>query len=160
MLVTFNSCAQMKVESPAFNAAIEGIVPKKIELISVNQLRDSFDIDNVVLLDAREKNEFDISHLQGAIWVGYNDFNMNRLKGIDKGKTIVVYCSVGYRSGVVGEKIENAGFESVYNLYGGIFEWVNTGGLITDKTGETPKIHGYDAKWAAFVKKGEVVLTN
>ena len=29
-----------------------------------------------ILLDAREKNEFNVSHLKNAIFVGYNSFNL------------------------------------------------------------------------------------
>ena len=51
---------------------------------------------NTILLDTRKKEEFDVSHLKNAIWVGYKDFNKKTVasKIPDKTVTIVVYCSI------------------------------------------------------------------
>src|SRR5690606_42136192 len=46
---------------------------------------------------------------------------------IPKQSTIVVYCAVGNRAERIGEKLLKAGYKHVYNLYGGIFEWMNQG---------------------------------
>jgi rhodanese-related sulfurtransferase len=40
---------------------------------------------------------------------------------------VIVYCSVGYRSEKIGEKLQKLGFQNVHNLYGGIFQWKNDG---------------------------------
>ncbi|MGB0432593.1 MAG: rhodanese-like domain-containing protein [Bacteroidia bacterium] len=158
LLITINSCGQMKVESPAFEKAIKTIIPTHTKLISTHQLADSFDLSQTVLLDAREKNEYEISHLPNAIWIGYDDFDINRVKSISKSSQVVVYCSVGYRSGVIGQKIQKAGYKNVYNLYGGIFEWVNQGYSVVNVKGPVNKVHGYDAKWSIFVKGAETIL--
>jgi predicted sulfurtransferase len=55
-------------------------------------------LPNLVYLDAREKEEFDVSHIKGAIFVGYANFDMMNLPVFNKETAIVVYCSVGYRS--------------------------------------------------------------
>ena len=113
----------------------------------------------VVVLDSREKKEYDISHIPGAIWVGYEDFTTERLKNIDKEAEIVVYCSVGYRSERIGEKIQKAGYKKVHNLNGSIFRWVNEGYKLEDAHGnKTTKIHGYNKDWAKWLKKGDVVF--
>ena len=114
--------------------------------------------EDVILLDAREKEEFEISHIPGAIWVGYDDFSMDRIKGIAKNKSVVTYCSVGYRSERIGEKLQKEGFTDVQNLEGSIFRWMNEGQEVVNKDGETTnKVHGFDAKWGKWVKKGVVV---
>lgn len=156
--LVLNSCAQMKVESPAFDSVIKPIVPTQVELVSVKGVTDSLNKDQVVFLDAREKSEFEVSHIKDAIWIGYNDFSIERLNGIDRSKTIVVYCSVGYRSGKVGEQIIAQGYDNVLNLYGGIFEWTNEGNEVVNKDGLTNEVHGYDAKWGVFLKNAKVVL--
>lgn len=114
--------------------------------------------EDVYLLDAREKKEYNISHIAGATWVGYNNFKVKRVKDLPKDAKIVTYCSVGYRSERIGEKLQKAGFTNVYNLKGSIFKWVNEGHpVVNDKDEPTTKVHGYDAKWGKWVKKGEVV---
>ncbi len=115
--------------------------------------------EQVILLDAREKEEFEISHIPGALWVGYDDFTTERVKSIDKNKAVVTYCSVGYRSERIGEQLQKEGFTNVQNLEGSIFRWMNEGQTVEDKEGRrTNKVHGFNEKWGRWVKKGEVVF--
>ncbi len=114
--------------------------------------------EKVILLDTREKKEYEISHIPGAIWVGYDDFKMKRIKELAKDAKIVTYCSVGYRSERIGEKLLKAGFTDVSNLKGSIFKWVNDGYMLEDKDGnETDKVHGFNQKWGKWVKGNKVV---
>ena len=48
-----------------------------------------------------------------------------KVEDIARESTIVVYCSVGYRSEKIAEELDKLGFTNVSNLYGGIFEWIN-----------------------------------
>ena len=109
---------------------------------------------NAVLLDAREQAEYDVSHLPKAIFIGYNNFEKDVLKDMPKDKPIVVYCSIGYRSEKVGEKLQKMGFTKVYNLYGSIFEWVNQGNQVVDNQGvATKKVHTFNRSWSKWVDK-------
>jgi len=111
-----------------------------------------------IILDTREKEEYDISHLEGAIWVGYDDFKLERLKDIPKGAKVLTYCSVGYRSERIGEKLQKAGYTNVYNLYGSIFSWINAGyPLVNENNESTNQVHGYNQRWGKWVKDGVVV---
>lgn len=111
-----------------------------------------------LILDTREKNEYDVSHLANAQWVGYDTFDDNTLTGLPKDTLIVLYCSVGYRSERIGERLQKLGFTNVYNLYGGIFEWINQGQIVVDLTGEpTEKVHAYSKKWGVWLYKGKKV---
>ena len=115
--------------------------------------------EEVILLDAREKEEFEISHIPGAIWVGYDDFSIERLKGIDKNKPVVTYCSVGYRSERIGEKLQKEGFTNVQNFEGSIFRWMNEEQRVVNKDNQiTNKVHGFNDRWGKWVKNGEVVF--
>jgi len=115
-------------------------------------------MNNVVLLDTREKKEFDVSHLPNARWVGYDDFALDRVKEIPKTANIVTYCSVGYRSDKIGDKLRAAGFGNVHNLYGSLFEWVNQGNPVVDNAGKpTNRVHGFSRTWGVWLKKGEKV---
>ena len=92
---------------------------EEFNIIQINS--DSLEKLNTVLLDTREKEEFDTSHIPNAIYAGYYDFSIEQFNALNKDTTVVVYCSVGYRSSVVAEKLIEAGFTDVRNLYGGIF---------------------------------------
>ena len=109
-----------------------------IPYIYVNDLKDN--LDNVFLLDAREPKEFEVSHLNNAICVGYDNFDLNHtLEKLPKNKKtkIVVYCSLGIRSEDVAEKIKAAGYTNIFNLYGGIFEWKNNDNNLVNPNNQT-----------------------
>ena len=113
-----------------------------------------------IILDAREPEEFRVSHIKGALNVGYNDFSSEekQLQNLDKTKPVVVYCSVGIRSEKIGEKLKKAGFTNLKNLYGGIFEWKNKGFPVIDSTGKkTENIHIYGKMWGQYLSAGNPV---
>ncbi len=113
-------------------------------------------LEKYILLDAREKEEFEVSHLPGAKYSGYNRVEEELLEKLPKNKPVVVYCSVGYRSEKIGEKLKKMGFQKVYNLYGGIFEWKNKGNKVIDAQGSTTeKVHAYNKDWGRWLNKGE-----
>lgn len=113
---------------------------------------------DVVYLDARERNEFDVSHIKNSIWVGYDNFKQKYVDLLPRDAKVVVYCSVGYRSEKIGEKLKKMGFEDVSNLYGGIFQWKNDGYTVVDNNNApTEKVHAYSMAWGIWLTKGEKV---
>lgn len=112
---------------------------------------------NLVFLDAREPKEFNVSHIENAIFVGFDNFDETKVTSAvkDKNANIVVYCSIGVRSEKIGEKLLKLGYKNVYNLYGGIFEYKNNGGKVVDnQNNETDKIHTYNKEWSVYLNKG------
>ncbi|MBC7494775.1 MAG: rhodanese-like domain-containing protein [Flavobacterium sp.] len=118
---------------------------------------DLLNTDNIVYLDAREKSEFDVSHIKNSIYVGFEKFNLkkwNALK-ISKNKNIVVYCSLGVRSEKIAKKIIAYGYNNVSNLYGGIFLWKNSGGIVVDKKNNpTENVHAFSKSWGRYLTSG------
>jgi len=112
-------------------------------------------MDRATILDSREKEEFDVSHILGAKWVGYNNFTIDHVADIPKDQPIVIYCSVGVRSQRIGIQLRKAGYLNIYNLYGGIFHWVNEGNPIYRSDIKTKKVHPYSPAWGIWLKKGE-----
>lgn len=144
------------VGSGTYNVMLNGLLGRNVPEISVSDL-DSVQ-HNVQLLDARERNEYEVSHLEDAQWVGYDDFDLERVANLPKDTAIVVYCSVGYRSEKVVEQLQAAGFTNVQNLYGGIFEWANEEKSVVDPKGEpTNKVHAFDRVWGVWLNKGKKV---
>lgn len=112
---------------------------------------------NLVYLNAREPKEFNVSHIENSIHVGFDDFDQKKVTSAvkDKNATIVVYCSIGVRSEKIGEKLLKLGYKNVFNLYGGIFDYKNNGGKVVDSQNkETDKIHTYNKEWSVYLKKG------
>jgi len=127
---------------------------KSVPYISVEELKSAEDF---FLLDSREIKEFNVSHIENAINVGYDKFDSKKVssKIKDKNTKIVVYCSIGIRSEKIGEKLLKMGYKNVSNLYGGIFEWKNKGGKLVDNDNkETNKVHTFDKEWSKYLEKG------
>lgn len=114
----------------------------------------------IQFLDARELKEFEMSHIKNSHHIGYDDFDKKSMNNIDKNTTIVIYCSVGYRSGKIGVILRDMGYTSVFNLYGGIFDWANNGYPIYNKSGECMKVHPYNNKWGKWLKPELIGATN
>jgi rhodanese-related sulfurtransferase len=117
---------------------------------------DSANLSNAILLDTREREEYEVSRIKNAIWVGYDDFDLSRLEILEPGQEIIVYCSVGYRSSKIGIELIEAGYTNVKNLYGGIFLWANQGRPLYHDSSETKRIHAYNRKWGRFVTNPDV----
>ncbi len=118
------------------------------------------DKNNYLVLDAREENEFAVSHIPGAkrvdpgIW--HASF-MSKFGQIAKGKTVVIYCSVGERSSKMAKYVQAAliknGAEGVYNLQGGIFQWHNEKLPLMANKSTTDYVHPYNKYWGQLVKR-------
>ena len=113
-----------------------------------------------IFLDARELSEFEVSHIKDAIFVGYNEFNLEEtIENLDdKSVPIIVYCSLGVRSEDIGEKLKEVGYTNVYNMFGGIFKWKNAGFEVVNSQQEvTEEVHGFDKHWGKWLKEGTKV---
>jgi rhodanese-related sulfurtransferase len=153
LLTATNS--QGQVENRAFNLTLQALLSHNVKEITVTELTKQ---KKVTLLDARSSAEYAVSHLENALLVGYDDFNIEKVKDLDKKTPIVVYCSVGYRSEKVAEKLKQAGFTNVSNLYGGIFEWINQGYTVVDSDEkETNNVHAYNKTWGIWLSRGNKV---
>lgn len=143
-----------EVGNPLFGTLLDTLLSHMVPEADVTAARQ---LQGAYYLDAREWEEFQVSHIPEARWVGYKSFDLTRLEGIPKDQPIVVYCSVGYRSERIARRLEQEGYSRVYNLYGGIFEWVNQGNSVQDASGTTTRTHAYSAAWSVWLQAGEKV---
>lgn len=137
---------------------VRGMLKDKVDTISSEQLRTIEKESDLVLLDARSKEEWKVSHLPGAKHIGYEPINKNVVDNISKDTPIVVYCSIGKRSEEVAHEIKEMGYENVQNLFGGIFDWTNRGYKVINPEGQNVRrVHPYNAIWGIWVNNYEKV---
>ncbi|MEX2596989.1 MAG: rhodanese-like domain-containing protein [Salibacteraceae bacterium] len=145
-----------EVQSSAFDLMLSTLLDDSVAQLSVNEVSEH--LSDYYFLDARSEEEYNVSHLPSALWIGYEHFDDNRIESLEKTQPIIVYCSVGYRSEKIAKKLLSLGFSEVYNLYGGIFEWVNQSQPIVDsQETNTNKVHAYDLIWGIWLDRGEKV---
>ncbi|MFN0081596.1 MAG: rhodanese-like domain-containing protein [Ferruginibacter sp.] len=141
-------------QSIAYKKMLDTLLQHTVKEISPTEVAAK---KKTILLDARPAKEYNVSHLQNAIRVGFTDFSFDKLRGIKKTTAIIVYCSVGYRSEKITEKLNAAGYTNVQNMVGGIFEWANEGRPLKDSTGFTKNVHAYNEAWGKWLLKGNKV---
>jgi len=97
---------------------------------------------NVVFVDVRPKEETSISIIPGALLKKEFEANLETYRG----SLIVPYCTIGYRSGKYGRKLQKKGFR-VRNLLGGVLLWAHTVGPLEHEGKPTKRIHVYGRRW-------------
>ena len=138
-----------KVANPAFDQTISSMISFSVPILSVKEAKA---MEQVTYLDAREPAEFDTCHIPGAVFIGFDHWDSQAVQALPKDHTLVVYCSIGYRSEKIAGKLKKMGFQNVYNLYGSIFEWANEGNsLVSNNNTPTLKLHTYNKKWGKWV---------
>lgn len=128
--------------------------PEVAEITAEQLVHDLKERDDVVLVDVRTPEEQVVSMIEGAITAG--EFEQNQQA--HEASTVVVYCTVGHRSGLYAKDLVARGRSNVYNLKGAILSWTHAGGSLVNIQGPTTKLHvhskqcnltaqGYEAIW-------------
>lgn len=141
-------------QSLAYQTLLKGLYDANFPVLKPNQISD---LSTYQVLDAREKEEYEVSHLPKALWVGHDTFSLKSVINLDKNKPVLIYCTVGARSEQIGKMLQKEGFSKVYNLYGGILHWVNEGKQVVAQGKPTPKVHTYSRSWGIWLNRGEKV---
>ena len=81
----------------------------------------------ITVVDVRTPEEFASGHIQGAKNINWEGDFSSGIAHLDKNKTYAVYCHSGNRSGQATQAMADAGFTHIYNLDGGILNWIAAG---------------------------------
>ncbi len=121
-----------------------------VPTIKAEELLKIYKDSNIILVDVREEVEQNVSMLPGAI-SPYELSQNYRDPRLLKGKTLITYCTIGYRSGLYAEVLLQKKLQ-VKNLEGGILAWTHVNGPLEKsegkgKTSPTKQVHVYDKSW-------------
>jgi rhodanese-related sulfurtransferase len=93
--------------------------------VDANTFEQKINAGGVQVLDVRTAGEYSGYHLKNVMladWTNKAQFE-ERVKYLDKNKTLLVYCAAGGRSGQAAVWLKEQGFKEVVNLQGGITAW-------------------------------------
>jgi len=136
-----------KFDWNSVNSSIDKKYPS-IASISTEVLKEKVKQQDVItIIDVREPNEFNVSHLPKAINV-----TDPKLIKLPIETTIIVYCSVGLRSAKFAKNLNKRGYTNVFNLRGSIFEWANNDYPLKRGEQTVTVVHPYNKKWGSLVK--------
>lgn len=130
------------------------ITTEELSACTTNPAED----EKLLIIDARRPDEFKISHLPSAqhLWFRATDKEiadyLKRETEPEKPLKVAAYCSVGYRSSILTDRINSLANSdpelsnvSAQNLQGSIFKWHNEGRPIVDSSGRDTKfVHPYN----------------
>lgn len=105
----------------------------------------------VVLLDAREAEEYAVSHLAGAHHAPTVDEATRVIRDSPPDALVVAYCSVGVRSSALAARLRERGIAEVHNLQGSLFAWANEGRPVYRGHARVAEVHPFDAWWGALL---------
>ena len=107
--------------APAQSAVFSTLSPRQFK----SMLDESANDPDLVLLDIRTPREYADGHIAGAVMIDYysSEF-VERLKGLDRLKTYLIYCRSGNRTGKSLAIFEKLGFDRVYHLETGLVGWI------------------------------------
>ena len=128
-----------------------------VEHVSVEQLSDWLSPmvkQPPLLLDVRELEEYEVSHIQGATLTPRIEQVTAILDKQPKDRITIVYCAVGYRSSVMAKRLQQRGYSHVYNLEGSIFEWANKGYPLYQGERSASSVHPYNFWWGRLLDDG------
>ena len=126
----------LKISIGALSAALllAGCGSSSAKKVSPKEFSDVTKQAGIVVLDVRTPAEFAEGHLENAVNIDFESGNFEEeVSKLDKSKTFAVYCRSGNRSGQAVKVMSKTGFTNIYDMDGGVIDWVNAGGqLVTN----------------------------
>ncbi|MGH7665281.1 MAG: rhodanese-like domain-containing protein [Gemmatimonadaceae bacterium] len=86
--------------------------------------------DDVLFLDVREQNEWNLGRIPGAVHIPRGTLEGKVEAAIPRDRKVVAYCAGGNRSALAADTMREMGYTSVSSLAGGWKEWVGAGGEV------------------------------
>ena len=88
-------------------------------------------LKNVQLIDVRTPEEYQTGHLKNAVNINFMEENFKEnISRLDKNKPIFIHCAAGAqgaRSNQTAMLLKELGFVEIYELEGGIINWIKAG---------------------------------
>jgi sulfur-carrier protein adenylyltransferase/sulfurtransferase len=100
---------------------------QRLELLPVERAREEIDA-GVRLIDVREQNEWDDSHLEAATHIPQGQL-IERIDEVapDRSERLLLHCRTDNRSARMAQELAGLGYENVAVIEGGILAWEQAG---------------------------------
>jgi hydroxyacylglutathione hydrolase len=100
-----------------------------IERVGMREVAERKDREDVAVLDVRFAAEFDSGHVPGAVNASYTRLPSYVKDRVPRGKTLMVHCASGGRSGPAASFLAREGFPVVY-VDGNVTDYQEVGELV------------------------------
>ena len=86
--------------------------------------------DDVVYLDVREPNEWNLGRIPGAVHVPRGVLETKIEQTVPRDRKVVIYCAGGNRSALAADTMQQMGYANVVSMADGWRGWVQNGGEV------------------------------
>ena len=101
---------------------------KKIIEISPTDAATKLKSGEALIIDVREKDEWDEKHIPDAIHISRGTIELDVEEKVpDKNAMIICHCGGGGRSALATESLQKMGYKNVRSMAGGLKAWKATG---------------------------------
>ena len=116
----------------------------ELPTLEAKKAREMIGNPSYLFIDARKEKEQAVSMIPGAVtWEEFQHAEDAKYRG----RALIVYCTVGVRSGRVVKLLQSDGHQA-FNLKGGVLSWAHAGGSFADADGApTSRVHVYSRRF-------------
>jgi rhodanese-related sulfurtransferase len=95
----------------------------QVKAVSPGEATRLLNHDNAIMIDMRSDKDYRDGHIVNAVNVpdGKGEIPATLSKHLER--PVIVYCQRGQQSTAICNRLSKQGFESVYNLQGGVLAW-------------------------------------
>ncbi len=88
--------------------------------------------EDVVFLDVREPNEWNLGRIPGAVHLPRGNLE-SKVEGlVDRGQRVIVYCARANRSALAADTMQQMGYENVASMSEGFGGWIAASGDVEE----------------------------
>lgn len=96
----------------------------QLSVETLKKKREAGEIE--IIVDVRLSREWEAGHIPGAVHLFLGDAEKD-IKRLSPSSPTAVICGSGYRSSIGASLLKRNGFQTVYNVAGGMTAWKNAG---------------------------------
>jgi rhodanese-related sulfurtransferase len=112
------------------------VMSEQVKMVDVDTVQDWIKAGQAVIVDVRERHEYEAEHIEGAHLLPLSEFDPARLPSVPADKRLLLHCRSANRCGVAAARLVESGYKGEINrMAGGMLAWVAAG---------APVVHGQD----------------
>jgi len=125
--LAINGCDYITGEAVKIPALTQPQVVKNITPEEANNML-MFSSYFIYIIDVRTPEEYAGGHIGNAVNVDYYSASFkDEINGFARDRTYIIYCRTGARSAGARDIMKELGFQKIYNMDGGITDWIAKG---------------------------------
>jgi rhodanese-related sulfurtransferase len=103
---------------------------QRITEITPREAKVLHDRGDVLFVDVREPNEYNLGRVAGAMPLPRGTIENKAESALPRDRPLILYCGGGSRSALAADTLQQMGWTDVRSMSGGYRGWVESGGEI------------------------------